>query len=103
METLIHADIFFFVTTILVIVLAILVAVLVYYAIRISRSIFSITETVRKESEHVAEDIAAFRQKIKDDSDRMSGFGGFIRKVFMGGSIIRKAANRSKKKSEKAE
>ena len=100
MDTLIHADIFFFVTTLLVIILAILAAILVYYVIRIARSVFSITETVRKESENVAGDIAAFRQKIAEDSDKMKGFGGFIRKAFMGGAIIRQAAKRAKKKKE---
>lgn len=101
MNNLIHADIFFFITTILVIFLAVLVAVLVYYVIRIARSIFSITETVRKESNNVVEDIATFRQKIMNDSESFSGVGGFIRKIFMGGNIIRQAAKKSKKKTDK--
>lgn len=100
MDTLIHADIFFFVTTILVVVLAILAAILVFYVIKIARSVFSITETVRKESENVAEDIKAFRQKVRDDSENMRGFGGFFRKILMGSSIFRQAAKRSKKKAE---
>lgn len=101
METLIHADIFFFVTTILVIVLAILAAILIYYIIKIARSVFSITETVRKESENVAEDISAFRNKIREDSEGMKGFGGLVRKLFMGGAFIRQAAKRVKRNTEK--
>ncbi len=98
-----HADIFFFVTTILVIVLAMLAAVLVYYAIKIARSVFSITETVRKESENVAEDIASFRQQMKQEGQKAKGMWGIAKKLFLGGAIIRRVVNRVKKKNGRAE
>lgn len=101
MNNLIHADIFFFITTIAVVILAILVSILIYYIVKIAKNLASITETVRKEGENVAGDIAAFREKVRQDRDNMKGLGGFVRKVFMGESIVRNAVKRVKKKTAK--
>lgn len=54
------ADIFFFITGIAVIVLALLTAILMYYLIKAAKNLYSLTETIKngvKESEEFIMDI----------------------------------------------
>lgn len=83
MNTLIHADIFFFITTIAVILLVILLIILLAYAIKIVRTISSIAETVKTESENVVEDIAELRGKVKEEGVKVSAFWRFVTGFFL--------------------
>ncbi|MES3006000.1 MAG: hypothetical protein V4664_03585 [Patescibacteria group bacterium] len=66
METLIHADIFFLITSIVVVFFAIVVLVALYYVIHILRSVRYVVDKIRSESDHVSEDIAQLRGQIKE-------------------------------------
>tara|TARA_Y100001958_G_C21078570_1_gene435665 strand:+ start:599 stop:886 length:288 start_codon:yes stop_codon:yes gene_type:complete len=65
METLLKADIFFFVTTIVVIVLSIVIAVALVYVVRILRDILHVTRNVRDESDKIVADVDEFRSDMK--------------------------------------
>ena len=69
MDTLIHADIFFFITTIAVVVITLLVVVVLIYLIKVLNRIKSIAEQVRDETILFREDIHDLR-----DSVRREGF-----------------------------
>jgi hypothetical protein len=70
MDTLLKADIFFFVTAAAVIIVTVFLGIALFYVIRILRTIDAITERVRKESETVMNDAVRLREQLAR--------GGFI-------------------------
>jgi len=70
MESLIQADIFFFITTIVVIVLGILSVIILFYITTILADIREISRIARSESEGIAEDIKHIRKEVNDELQR---------------------------------
>lgn len=96
MENLIKADIFFFITTIAVVVFSIFGAILLFYGIKIARDIQKIAEIARRESEEIIKDIddarGAFKQKVVSLIGILSSIG-----------LFRQQKKRSKSKKESEE
>lgn len=67
METLAKADIFFFITAIAVVILSAAFAVVLVYIIRILKRVDEISERVKKESDAVMDEVASFRQNLKEE------------------------------------
>ena len=65
MQTLIHADVFFFITTIAVVLVSIAVIVALVFVIMILKSVHKLSETVRMEADQIAGDIDAMRARSK--------------------------------------
>lgn len=65
METLIHADIFFFITSIAVVILTILLAVILAYAIIVFRNLKKVSEQVKRQAQNLETDIDTLRQCVK--------------------------------------
>ena len=63
MQTLIHADIFFFITSIVVILIGIGGIIAIIFIILILKNLYRLSETVRDEAGHIAEDIEELRAK----------------------------------------
>jgi hypothetical protein len=82
MDTLIHADIFFFITTIAVVVGAILVSVILIYLIMIFRDLKSISSTVKQETELIAMDIDEAREHIKKQGADFGSIFKFLKRIF---------------------
>jgi len=67
MQTLIHADIFFFITTIVVIALgAVSLIILIYIAI-ILHDVRKLSRLVQREGEEIAQDVDMLRQEMRHD------------------------------------
>ncbi len=85
MDTLIHADIFFFITAIAVVVLSIGCAVIIFYLIRILRRIDEISEKVRVESDEIVRDVKDFRATMRSEGIKVKTvldmFLGFVKKA----------------------
>ncbi len=64
MTELVHADVFFFITTLAVIVLSVFWAVFLYYAIGIARDIRAIVAEVRSASDTVASGVERVWSKV---------------------------------------
>lgn len=88
METFMKADIFFFITTIAVVVLTIFVAITLYYVIQILANFRKISDIMRGGAENVEE-------SIKEVSENLAN-NPFI-KMFFG----RKTKKKNKKQNEK--
>ncbi len=93
MDTLIHADIFFFVTTVAVIAFAIVSIIILVYVIIILNDIRYISGKVRKESDVILEDVHELRANVRAQGFAWSHFFTFFKKLFIKG--------RSRRKSEK--
>jgi hypothetical protein len=82
MDTLIHADIFFFVTTIAVIVVGIVLTVALIYLAKVLSDIKEITKQVKEETILFREDIGELRGDIKKEGFRVERFMMFLKNLF---------------------
>ncbi|MFP4539762.1 MAG: hypothetical protein ACLFNN_02380 [Candidatus Paceibacterota bacterium] len=80
MDSLLKSDIFFFVSTVALVVVSLIVVVALIYVVRILRNIFYVSDLVKKESDETVKDISGFRKalkeegkKFKKDADEISG------------------------------
>ncbi len=100
METLAKSDAFFFITSIAVILLALMALVILFYGIRLARTAMIISRKIRTESDNISNDIAAIRAKVSEE-----GFGiKMLFKIlsgFLGGSLGRKGRAGAKGGSKK--
>lgn len=94
METLLKADIFFFITAIMVVIIGILIAAGLVYVIRILRDVDHIASTVRDESDKIIQDVDHLRKDFKKRGTSIAG----ILSVFA--HFIPKWANKSKKRKK---
>jgi hypothetical protein len=83
-HSLLKMDIFFFITTVLLVVVGVLVAVLLAYLIRTVRSVLRIVERVEQEVSEIATDVCAARryltQKVVGAKDAAESGIGVLRR-----------------------
>lgn len=65
MESVLKSDVFFFITSLSVIVLTIGLVVILVYVIRILRNVDDVSETIKEESVHIREDLHEMRRGAK--------------------------------------
>jgi uncharacterized membrane protein YgaE (UPF0421/DUF939 family) len=82
MDTLVHADIFFFVSTVALIVIGIGVAIALFYLIRILKDISHVSGKVKEESDAIITDVRTLRGHIKTEGFKMKYLSGFMKSVF---------------------
>ncbi len=82
MENVIHADIFFFITSIAVIILTLLLVVAGVFIVKILRNIQVFSETLRREGNLLAEDLSDLRERVKKDGVRAFTLARFFSGLF---------------------
>jgi hypothetical protein len=95
MDTLIHADIFFFVTTIAVVVITIALTVLIVYLVKVFRNVRKITEAINEETALLRRDIGDLRNEVRARGARAVGAFDWFERFF--GKTTK---SRSRKKSK---
>ncbi len=105
MNTLIHADIFFYITTIVVLILAFLVSILIFFLIKTFKHVSDIAERVKQESTHIIDDVSELREKIKEEGTKMASVNKVMKGVLIGKTIFDafkkgKTAHKAKRKDE---
>jgi hypothetical protein len=94
MQTLVHADIFFFISTICLVLLSILAGVGLYYAIGILRDVREVTDRIKKASSDIERDLDALRYSVKAEGAKVRGIAdlvlGFITRALSPKPIKRK-------------
>lgn len=95
MDTLIHADIFFFVTTIAVIVITVVLTVLIIYLVKVLENVRKITDAVNEETVLLRRDIGDLRSEVRARGARAAGAMDWFEQLL---GITKKS--RSKKKSK---
>ncbi len=82
MEDFIKMDVFFAVTTASVVVVGVLLAVALFYAIRILRNVDHVSERVAEESDNIKVDLEDLRTNVRKEGVRwrhfMKFFGGIV-------------------------
>ncbi len=86
MTEVVHADIFFFITSIAVIVVGAGALIALYYAIVILRDVRAVVEKIRQASEEIEEDFESLRANIKNEGAKIKTIAelilAFIRRKF---------------------
>lgn len=88
MESFLKADVFFFVTTLAVIVVAGFAAAGLAYLVATLRDLRQVARIIKQETGHITEDVHALRDKVKREGMRLTHLLDF------GGSIASRAAKR---------
>ena len=78
MGTLIHADIFFFVTTIAVIIVSVAFAVVAYYLVGVLHRVRDIADEIKAETALVRDDIHHARMRVKAGGLRLAHLLNFF-------------------------
>jgi hypothetical protein len=77
MDDFTQMHVFFFVTTIAVVVLAVLVSLALYYVVRILRTIHRFSEAALEEGELIREDIADLRNSVRKEGVKLKTLAKF--------------------------
>lgn len=80
MAEFMKADIFFFVTTVAVVVVAFAFAVFMVYLIGVMRNVRDISELVKVQGKQISDDITELRQNIRREGLRVRHLTEFMRK-----------------------
>lgn len=82
MESIIKADIFFFITGIAIVIFIIGMIIAMFYIIRILNDMKRISKTILKESDKFANDIDSLRETIKSEGAKAKTIANFFLKLF---------------------
>lgn len=94
MEAIAKSDLFFMITSVVVVLIGALLLTALVYLVRIIRDVNKITHVVRDESELIKEDIDDFRDAAKEKGIRGLKLVSLAKSYFLG------KGKRSKKKEE---
>ncbi|HZX50378.1 MAG TPA: hypothetical protein VFE94_04540 [Candidatus Paceibacterota bacterium] len=97
METFVKADIFFFVTTVAIFLVTILLAVALVYAIRILRDVQHMVRRAKEESDGLFEDISQLRAFIREKGQKVGAVHEIVKGIGKLVSSRKKPAKSSKK------
>ncbi len=78
MSEFLKQDIFFFVTTIAVGILTLLLAILIIYIIKISKDVKYISNKAKTETDLISNDLSELRQNVKDKGAKLKYFISFF-------------------------
>lgn len=101
MENIIHADIFFFITSIAVIVFTICSIIIMFYVARILRDMKHISKTMSQESDKLLNDIDSLRETVKTEGARVMTIADFFLNLFVRRQKMSKERNAKTKNSHK--
>jgi len=82
METLIHADVFFFVTTIFIVVITAVILVASVYIIGILRDLREISAKAKIEGEEILVDVKNLRENVKREGANLKHISHFFSTLF---------------------
>ncbi len=91
MDEVLHANIFFLIASIATVVFCVLISLILYHVLKITKSLRSIIEKIEAGSERIAEDVANVRQLVAS--------GGIFSKIFQ--FVINAAGSQKRKGNRK--
>lgn len=96
METVMKADIFFVISTVAVVLVALALIVALVYIILFLRNALYVSRRVKEESDELIKDIEALRTTVKIEGFKVRHAIGFLKNIF-GKSRRRKSSKESEK------
>lgn len=93
--SLIHADIFFFISTIALALISVGIIIVLVYAIKIIRNVSDISDKVKAESAELVADLRKLRASLRDEGVKWKHVVDLVRTFFMRNA--EKAARKERK------
>jgi 5-bromo-4-chloroindolyl phosphate hydrolysis protein len=91
MTDFLKQDVFFFLTSILVVVITIVMVIAGYYIVKITKAINYISQKAKNESDLIAEDLSDLRENVKEQGLKVKHLASFFSSIY----------NRNNKKAKK--
>ncbi len=82
MEDMLKQDVFFFITSIAVIILTALLVAVFVYAIKILNDVKYIAKKAKSETDLLAEDLRELRENVKTEGSKLKSFSKFFSSVY---------------------
>ncbi len=82
-ESLIHADIFFFISTIALVAISIGVCIVLYYVWGIAKNVRDISDKVAEESDEIIADVRRLRLSLHDEGVKWGHVLSLVRAFFV--------------------
>lgn len=82
-ESLIHADIFFFISTIALVLISIGIVIVLVYVIKILRNVGEVTDKIKVESGEIVADLKKLRASLRDEGVKWKHVMDLVRTFFM--------------------
>jgi len=82
MNSLIKSDVFFFITSIAVVVIAILLTILIIYLIKVSKDIRYISQKAKTEADNIIQDVSQLRTNLKEQGGKIKDMAGFFTRFY---------------------
>jgi len=98
MSSFIQADIFFFITSIAVVLLVILMAVLFVFLIKIMKDVRDVTRKFSEETTVILSDVHRLRNFMQEEGDKIKKFTEFISTIALARFMTTRAKKNAKKK-----
>ncbi len=83
MTSLIHADIFFFISTIALVIISIGLGIVIFYVIKILRNVRDVTDLIKTESHEIVSDIRLLRKNLRDEGMKWKHVIDLVRNFFV--------------------
>ena|SRR3989344_196594 len=100
METLVKADVFFFITTVVILILGVTLFVAAIYLIKVLRKVKSITDRMEEEADEIIDDAHEFRENIKKEEVRMSFVSKLMGAVLNSIFVIKRSGRKNNKSKQ---
>ena len=82
-QSLIHADIFFFISTIALVLISVGLCIALYYAIRILRNVRDFSDLAKNEGVEILSDLKKLRTYFADEGIKWKHVAGLARSFFV--------------------
>lgn len=82
-DSLIHADIFFFISTIALVLISIGIVIVLVYIIKILRNVGEVTDRIKTESGEIVADLRKLRASLRDEGMKWKHVADLVRTFFM--------------------
>ena len=82
MNNLIKSDVFFFITSIAVVVIAILLTILIVYLIKVSKDIRYISQKAKTEADNIIDDVSQLRTNLKQEGSKIKDLAGIFARFY---------------------
>lgn len=97
MTEILQTNIFFFITSVAVVAVTILIGVILFYVVMILKDVKDVSERVKKGVGIVGKDLATLRRGVKKSGTKAQGIVGLILSRFIPAKKNKKNATRKKK------
>jgi len=82
-ESLIHADVFFFISTVALVLVSVGVIIALVYAIKILKNIKDVSDRVNEESVEIIADVKILRKNLRDEGLKWKHVIDLVRNFFI--------------------